>query len=98
MSSGRTRPPARFWRTGLATAAARPVRLVNVAFSGGKSSDLAGQLEQLLADQPAPDVAMIMVGGNDVTPCAALTALSRSTSARPSPHHPAGPILPHADR
>jgi lysophospholipase L1-like esterase len=59
--------PGAILATGLATAASRPVRLVNVAFSGGKSSDLAGQLEQLLADQPAPDVAMIMVGGNDVT-------------------------------
>lgn len=59
--------PGAILATGLATAAAKPVRLVNVAFSGGKSSDLAGQLEQLHADQPAPDVAMIMVGGNDVT-------------------------------
>jgi lysophospholipase L1-like esterase len=59
--------PGAILATGLASAAARPVRLVNVAFSGGRSSDLAGQLEQLLADQPAPDVVMVMVGGNDVT-------------------------------
>ncbi len=59
--------PGALLATGLAAAAGRPVRLLNVAFSGGKSSDLAGQLERLLVEVPHPDVAMVMVGGNDVT-------------------------------
>jgi lysophospholipase L1-like esterase len=59
--------PGALLATGLAAAAGRPVRLVNVAFTGGRSSDLAGQLQQLLAEQPHPDVAMVMVGANDVT-------------------------------
>jgi lysophospholipase L1-like esterase len=59
--------PGALLATGLAAAAGRPVRLVNVAFTGGRSSDLAGQLERLLAEQPRPDVAMVMVGANDVT-------------------------------
>jgi lysophospholipase L1-like esterase len=59
--------PGAVLASGLAGAAGRTVRLVNVAFSGGRSSDLAGQLEQLLERQPAPKVAMVMVGGNDVT-------------------------------
>jgi lysophospholipase L1-like esterase len=59
--------PAAIIATGLAAAAQRRVRLVNVAVSGAVSSDLAGQLERLLELQPAPDVALVMVGANDVT-------------------------------
>ncbi|WP_436787636.1 SGNH/GDSL hydrolase family protein, partial [Yinghuangia sp. YIM S10712] len=45
--------------------AERPVQLVNVAKSGAQSSDLERQVTLALAAEP--DVAMIMVGANDVT-------------------------------
>ncbi|MFE7188438.1 SGNH/GDSL hydrolase family protein [Kitasatospora sp. NPDC057541] len=57
--------PGALLAAGLASVAERPVRLVNVAFSGGRSADLAGQLDQALAHRP--DIAVIMVGANDVT-------------------------------
>ncbi|MGW4895089.1 SGNH/GDSL hydrolase family protein [Kitasatospora sp. NPDC004240] len=57
--------PGALLAAGLASVAERPVRLVNVAFSGGRSADLPGQLEQALPHRP--DVAVIMVGANDVT-------------------------------
>jgi lysophospholipase L1-like esterase len=49
----------------LAELAERPVRLVRLAVSGAESKDLDPQVEQALAEQP--DVAMIMIGANDVT-------------------------------
>lgn len=61
--SGET--PGALLAAGLASVAERPVRLVNVARSGGRSADLSGQLEQALPHHP--DVAVIMVGANDVT-------------------------------
>ena len=45
--------------------AERPVRLVKFARSGAVSKELAGQAERALAEQP--DVALIMIGANDVT-------------------------------
>ncbi|MEV6975063.1 SGNH/GDSL hydrolase family protein [Kitasatospora sp. NPDC093806] len=57
--------PGALLAAGLASVAERPVRLVNVAFSGGRSGDLAGQLEPALRQRP--DIAVIMVGANDVT-------------------------------
>ncbi|MFJ8433710.1 SGNH/GDSL hydrolase family protein [Kitasatospora sp. NPDC094019] len=57
--------PGALLAAGLASVAERPVRLVNVAFSGGRSADLAGQLEQALPLRP--DIAVIMIGANDVT-------------------------------
>jgi lysophospholipase L1-like esterase len=45
--------------------AERPVRLVRLAKSGARSSDLDAQVEQALVEQP--DVALIMIGANDVT-------------------------------
>ncbi len=51
---------------GLAAVAGRPVRLTNVAVVGAVSADLAGQVEGLLPEVQ-PDVAIIMVGANDVT-------------------------------
>ena len=45
--------------------AARPVRLVKFARSGAVSRDLAGQVERALPEHP--DVALIMIGVNDVT-------------------------------
>jgi len=51
--------------SGLAQAAERPVRLRSVAVVGAQSGDLQGQLD--LVDPPAPDLALIIVGANDVT-------------------------------
>ncbi|MFD0276508.1 SGNH/GDSL hydrolase family protein [Kitasatospora sp. NPDC127111] len=57
--------PGALLAAGVASVAERPVRLVNVARSGGRSADLSGQLE--LALRHRPDIAVIMVGANDVT-------------------------------
>ncbi len=51
--------------TGLAEVAERPVRLVTVAAVGARSEHLASQAEQVRAARP--DVAVIMIGANDVT-------------------------------
>jgi lysophospholipase L1-like esterase len=50
---------------GLAAVAERPVQLTNVALVGARSSDLDRQVTLALAGRP--DVAMIMIGANDVT-------------------------------
>lgn len=50
---------------GLGKKLGRPVRLRSVAVVGSESRDLAGQLDTLGDDRPA--VAVIVVGGNDVT-------------------------------
>jgi lysophospholipase L1-like esterase len=49
----------------LAELAERPVRLVCVAVSGAESRELDGQVDRALPEQP--DVALIMIGANDVT-------------------------------
>lgn len=49
----------------LAELAERPVRLVRLAKSGARSPDLDEQVERALAERP--DVALIMIGANDVT-------------------------------
>ncbi|SDC50214.1 Lysophospholipase L1 [Geodermatophilus telluris] len=49
----------------LAELAERPVRLVRVAVSGAESCELDPQVERALAEHP--DVALIMIGANDVT-------------------------------
>ncbi len=49
----------------LAGLAGRPVRLVQVAVSGSESSDLPLQIDRALPE--SPDVAVIMIGANDVT-------------------------------
>ena len=51
---------------GLARQLHRPVRLHTAAIVGSESSALAGQLETL-PDTYRPDIAVIVVGGNDVT-------------------------------
>lgn len=51
---------------GLAKRLGRPVRLRTVAVVGSESAALAGQLDGLPATY-RPDVAVIVVGGNDVT-------------------------------
>jgi lysophospholipase L1-like esterase len=49
----------------LAELAERPVRLVRLAVSGAVSRDLDAQVELALAEHP--DIAVIMIGANDVT-------------------------------
>jgi lysophospholipase L1-like esterase len=49
----------------LAELAERPVRLVRLAVSGAVSRDLDEQVDKALAE--SPDVAVIMIGANDVT-------------------------------
>ncbi|WP_405376182.1 MULTISPECIES: SGNH/GDSL hydrolase family protein [unclassified Microbacterium] len=51
---------------GVARQLQRPVRLRTGAVVGAESSDLAGQIDGLPSDY-RPDVAVIVVGGNDVT-------------------------------
>ncbi|MEV5824526.1 SGNH/GDSL hydrolase family protein [Spirillospora sp. NPDC052242] len=57
--------PAAVLAGGLAELAGRPVRLTNVARPGARSDALAGQVERAL--EVRPDLAVIMVGANDVT-------------------------------
>jgi hypothetical protein len=68
---------------GVAEAAERPVRMVCFAKVGARSSDLAGQVEQAVAVQP--DVAVIMIGTNDVThrvrPAASVRDLDQAVRA-----------------
>ncbi|WNI15819.1 SGNH/GDSL hydrolase family protein [Actinacidiphila sp. ITFR-21] len=58
--------PGALLASGLAAVAERPVQLVNVALPGAQSDDLARQVSLLVGSAP-PDVAVIMIGANDVT-------------------------------
>ncbi len=53
--------------TGLAALSGRPVRLRVVGVVGACSSHLDGQIDTLLHEGVPPDVAVIIVGANDVT-------------------------------
>lgn len=65
---------------GLAAATGRPVALRNVAVSGARSADLDRQVDLVL--DAAPEVAVVMIGANDVThrvpPQQAVRALDRA--------------------
>jgi len=65
---------------GLSQTSGRPVQLTNVAKSGAESSDLERQVPLALAAEP--ELAIIMVGGNDVThrikPTLAVRSLQRA--------------------
>ncbi|WP_168582183.1 SGNH/GDSL hydrolase family protein [Gephyromycinifex aptenodytis] len=63
--------------TGVAALAGRPVQLTNVAEVGAESPWLDAQVVRALAAVPTPDVALISVGGNDVT-----HGLDRAVSVR----------------
>lgn len=52
--------------TAVAAFAGRPVELRNFSVVGAVSADLAGQLE-LVREGPTPQLAVIMVGANDIT-------------------------------
>ena len=53
--------------TGVSALAGRPVQLTNVAEVGAESPWLDGQVRRALQAVPHPDVALISIGGNDVT-------------------------------
>jgi lysophospholipase L1-like esterase len=57
--------PAAKLAIGISTVARRPVHITNVAVVGAESMHLAAQIDELGA--VSPDVAVIMVGANDVT-------------------------------
>ena len=61
------RTPGALLASGLAEAAAAPVRLHNVARVGGQSADRGWQTELVRAADEPPHVAVIMIGANDVT-------------------------------
>jgi lysophospholipase L1-like esterase len=62
-----TETPGAVMAAGLAAITGRPVRLRSVGRVGAESTELPGQVADLLAEFPAPDVVVIMVGANDVT-------------------------------
>lgn len=59
--------PSAVLAAGLAAVSGRPVRVTNVSVVGAESSGLESQLDRLLVDGYRPDVAVVMVGANDVT-------------------------------
>ena len=59
--------PGALIAAGLAEASSRPVQLHCVAAVGAESRHLEGQVDRVLAREPGPDVAVIMIGANDVT-------------------------------
>jgi lysophospholipase L1-like esterase len=60
--------PGALLASGLAAVAERPVKLANVALPGAQSNDLERQVSLLLdSSMPPPDVAVVMIGANDVT-------------------------------
>lgn len=52
---------------GVAAFSGRPVRLTNVAVIGAESRDLGRQVSEALERVPEPDVAVVLIGANDVT-------------------------------
>ena len=52
---------------GVAAFSGRPVEVTNVAIVGAESPGLESQLDRALAEIPAPDVALLLIGANDVT-------------------------------
>ncbi|HEX4685783.1 MAG TPA: SGNH/GDSL hydrolase family protein [Nocardioides sp.] len=57
--------PGAFFASGLAKEADRRVHLRTYAVVGAESSDLAGQVDRAMANDP--DLAVILIGANDVT-------------------------------
>ena len=62
-----TETPGALIASGLANISSRPVRVTSVAFSGARSLDLNDQIDRALAVVPAPAVAVLLIGANDVT-------------------------------
>ncbi|MEY9967815.1 lysophospholipase L1-like esterase [Streptacidiphilus sp. MAP12-16] len=58
--------PGALLAAGIASIAERPVRLVVAAANGAASDDMERQLDLVLRAEPTPDIALIMVGVNDI--------------------------------
>jgi lysophospholipase L1-like esterase len=75
--------PAAQLALGISAAARRPVHVTNVAVVGAESSDLPAQVDAL--GDARPDLAVIMIGANDVTeltkPAVAVPFLSAAVTA-----------------
>jgi len=52
---------------GVAAFSGRPVEVTNVAVVGAESPGLDSQLDRALAETPSADVALLLIGANDVT-------------------------------
>lgn len=52
--------------SGVAALTGRPVQLTNVAVVGARSPDLQEQVRQAVEEVPRPDLAVILIGANDV--------------------------------
>jgi lysophospholipase L1-like esterase len=52
---------------GISALSGKPVQLTNVAVIGAESSGLVDQVARALEEVPNPDVAIILIGANDVT-------------------------------
>jgi lysophospholipase L1-like esterase len=65
--------------SGLAEGAERPVYVRSFAFVGAQSRDLAGQVDKALATEP--DVAVVLVGVNDITHTRMLSESVRELAA-----------------
>ncbi|MFC5909024.1 SGNH/GDSL hydrolase family protein [Streptacidiphilus monticola] len=52
---------------GISSIAERPVRLQVSAFNGATSADLDSQVTEVLGGERVPDLALLMIGANDVT-------------------------------
>ncbi len=52
---------------GVAAFSGRPVEVTNVAVVGAESPGLEGQVDRALIEAPEPDVALLLIGANDVT-------------------------------
>jgi lysophospholipase L1-like esterase len=59
--------PGAIIASGLAAVSGRPVCLTNTAVVGAESTHLDAQVSRVLEQVPEPDVAVILIGGNDVT-------------------------------
>lgn len=59
--------PGALLADGLSAVSGRPVRVTVVAVVGAESSHLAEQLDRLFAERERIDIALVMVGANDVT-------------------------------
>ncbi|MFC1411488.1 SGNH/GDSL hydrolase family protein [Streptacidiphilus sp. N1-12] len=58
--------PGALLAAGIASITERPVRLRVAAANGAASDDLEGQLDTVLRAEPTPDIALVMVGVNDI--------------------------------
>ena len=66
-ADGPAETPGAVIATGLAALLDRPVRLTVTAVVGAESGHIAAQVDRALELVPAPHVAVVMVGANDVT-------------------------------